>query len=398
MGSAGFVLAINLFVAGLIAVTFMTIAVHDPRRISARWMALAYTIGMANPLTEFAIATYGSSLLLVESAYAVLILALAVLNIGIAKKYAVRVPWATMAIVLVVASAICYGIQDMPRQSFMRMLLYQLPFFAMQAVAVGIVGQAVQRRGPDNLLMGLLAASALQFLSKPFIFLAFGGTGATPADYLGTTYALLSQSMGTVFVVAVALALLVILVRDILADAAMRTETDTLSGLLNRGGFEIHALAAIESANRLGIPVSLVVSDLDQFKSINDTFGHASGDVVIAAFAAFLKSAIAEHQLAGRIGGEEFAVLLPGTNVVAARLFAEGARSAFSATRLRDCRKPGVLRQASESPNTCQGRAFPISSNVRTRLSIWPRRVVATASRSRRVPTCAKLATVWARL
>ena len=95
-------------------------------------------------------------------------------------------------------------------------------------------------------------------------------------------------------------------------------------------------MAAINSANRLGIPVSLVVSDLDQFKSINDTFGHASGDVVIAAFAAFLKSAIAEHQLAGRVGGEEFAVLLPGTNVVAARLFAEGARSAFSASPIKE--------------------------------------------------------------
>ena len=139
---------------------------------------------------------------------------LATLNIGIAKKYAVRIPWVTMAIVLFVSMAICYGIQDMPRQSFMRMLLYQLPFFAMPAIAVGIIGQAISRRGLDNVLMGLLAASALQFLSKPFLFLAFGGTGLAPADYLGTKYALLSQSMGTVFVVAMVLALLVILVRD----------------------------------------------------------------------------------------------------------------------------------------------------------------------------------------
>ena len=330
MGSAGFVLAINLFVAGLIAVTFTTIAVHDPRRISARWMALAYTIGMANPMTEFVIATFGSSLLLVEIAFAVPLVALATLNIGIANKYAVRIPWVAMATVLLVSLAICWGIQDMPRQSFMRMLLYQFPFFAMQAIAVGIIGQAINRRGLDNLLMGLLAASSLHFLCKPFIFLAFGGTGATPADYLGTRYALLSQSMGTVFVVAIALALLVILVRDILLDAATRTETDPLSGLLNRGGFERYARAAIDSASRLGMPVSLVVSDLDRFKSINDTFGHASGDGVIAAFAEFLRSSITEHQLAGRIGGEEFAVLLPGTNMVAARLFAEGARSAFS--------------------------------------------------------------------
>ena len=82
---------------------------------------------------------------------------------------------------------------------------------------------------------------------------------------------------------------------------------------------------------RLGVPVSLVISDLDHFKAVNDTFGHAAGDTVIVTFAGFLRSAMAEHHVAGRIGGEEFAILLPGTNLVAARLFAEGARSAFAA-------------------------------------------------------------------
>ena len=101
-------------------------------------------------------------------------------------------------------------------------------------------------------------------------------------------------------------------------------------GLLNRGGFEAHAALALQEARRLGVPVSLVISDLDHFKSINDNFGHAAGDTVIMTFARFLRSAVAGHHLAGRIGGEEFAILLPGTNLVAARLFAEGARNAFA--------------------------------------------------------------------
>jgi diguanylate cyclase (GGDEF)-like protein len=136
--------------------------------------------------------------------------------------------------------------------------------------------------------------------------------------------------MGTIFAIAVALLLLVILVRDVLADANTRSETDMLSGLLNRGGFEAHAAEALREASRLGVPVSLVISDLDHFKSINDNFGHAAGDTVIVTFAGFLRSAMAEHHVAGRIGGEEFAILLPGTNLVAARLFAEGARNAFA--------------------------------------------------------------------
>ncbi|TIM20324.1 MAG: GGDEF domain-containing protein, partial [Mesorhizobium sp.] len=60
-----------------------------------------------------------------------------------------------------------------------------------------------------------------------------------------------------------------------------------------------------------------------------DSFGHASGDRVIETFAGFLREAAAAHHVAGRIGGEEFAIILPGTNLAAARLFAEGTRSAF---------------------------------------------------------------------
>ena len=297
---------------------------------SARWIALGYIIGMSNFLFEFAIATLGTSTVLVMAAYASFLAALAVFNVGIARKYSVPAPWATMAVVFVVSVVTCYLIKDMPRQSFMRMLLYQSPYFIMQAIAVGIVAQAKSRSFLDNVLMALLAASALQFLSKPFLFRAFGGTGDSPDQYLATDYALFSQSMGTIFAMAVALMLLVILVRDVLADANTRSETDMLSGLLNRGGFEAHAAAALQEARRLGVPVSLVISDLDHFKSINDNFGHAAGDTVIVTFARFLRSAMAEHHVAGRIGGEEFAILLPGTNLVAARLFAEGARNAFA--------------------------------------------------------------------
>jgi diguanylate cyclase (GGDEF)-like protein len=211
------------------------------------------------------------------------------------------------------------------------MLLYQAPYFLMQAVAVGIIWSARSRGPLDNLLMAVLSASALQFLSKAFLFQAFGGTGATAQDYLKTNYALVSQSMGTVFAMAIALLMLVILVRDIFADVTRKSETDALSGLLNRGGFERQAEDALRQAQRNGLPVSLVISDIDHFKAINDTFGHAAGDRVIEAFAGFLRSATNGHRIAGRIGGEEFAIALPGTNLSGARLFAEGARGAFAA-------------------------------------------------------------------
>ncbi|WP_341872192.1 GGDEF domain-containing protein [Pseudaminobacter salicylatoxidans] len=140
---------------------------------------------------------------------------------------------------------------------------------------------------------------------------------------------MISQAMGTVFSVASALLFLVILARDVIGDVRILSETDALSRLLNRGGFEDRAKALLRKADAGGRPMALVICDLDHFKDINDTFGHASGDRVIRAFAGFLRDTASAGHVAGRIGGEEFAILLPGANLVTARLFAEATRTAF---------------------------------------------------------------------
>jgi diguanylate cyclase (GGDEF)-like protein len=200
----------------------------------------------------------------------------------------------------------------------------------MQIVGIGTILVSRSRRLLDLALTGLLAASALQFLSKPFLALALGGWGANPQVYLDSAYAMISQSLGSVFGIAIALMMLAVLVSDILAAAMQKSETDTLSGLLNRRGFETRAEMRVGDATRQGISMSLVICDIDHFKAVNDSLGHASGDRVITAFAGFLGSAASSHYVVGRIGGEEFAVILPGANLLAARLFAESARSAFA--------------------------------------------------------------------
>ena len=116
MHGANFILAINLVVAGLIAVAFLAVAAHDRPRAAARWIALAYFVGMANPLLEFAIATFGSHDWLVVSSFAVILGAMATLNIGIARKYEVTVPWLAMALLYVGSVAACYMILDNRRR------------------------------------------------------------------------------------------------------------------------------------------------------------------------------------------------------------------------------------------------------------------------------------------
>lgn len=332
MGSADFILLINMLVAGLLAAAFMAVAVYGTRGVSARWLATSYLLGMVYCVVEVTIPAFADARLPVVTAFAVFLGATIAFNGGLAHKYGVRPPWAPMLSFLVVASVAVYLVQDLPRQSLTRMMAYQLPYAVMQLAALGIVLSSRQRLGwLDYALALVLGASALQFASKPLIAGALGGWGAYPQAYVTTSYALVSQSLGTVFALALALLALAVLVRDALAEATSKSETDTLSRLFNRGGFERHADLAMRDAVRRGVPVALVIADLDYFKNINDSYGHACGDRVIETFAGFLREAAAEHHVAGRIGGEEFAIILPGTNLAAARLFAEGARNAFGA-------------------------------------------------------------------
>lgn len=332
MNGAEFILAINLFVAALLAAAFTTIAVHDARRVSARWLALSYGLGMLYFGVEASIPAFAEARLMVVTAFAVFLGATIAFNAGLAHRYDVKAPWLPMLCFFAAATIAVYFVQDLPRQSLARMMAYQLPYAVMQFVGLGIVWSSRQPRSRlDRAMMGILAVSAVHFLSKPFIAHALGGWGVNPQAYVQSSYAMVSQSLGTVLGLAIALLMLAILTLDIMAEVMSKSETDALSGLLNRGGFERQGAAALREAVRRGAPVALVIADLDHFKSINDRFGHASGDRVIKVFASFLEKTAGGHHIAGRIGGEEFAVILPGTNLAGGRLFAEGTRSVFSA-------------------------------------------------------------------
>lgn len=330
MGDAVFILVVNMSVGGLLAVAFLLVGLVDRRKTAARWLGAAYLGGVAYFAVEAIIPFVDDAKPLVIFGFAVFLAAAVLFNIGLSRKYEVRCPWGLMIVVFALSVPLVAVTQELPRDSLGRMMSYQAPFAAMTAIGAAIVLSRRGRRRLDTGFAILLSLSALQFLAKPFLAQAVGGSGADPQEYLKTDYALFSQAMGAVFAMAVALTMLVILVRDTLLEMVARSETDTLSGLLNRRGFERRADTAMSAATARGLPLSLVIADIDHFKSINDSYGHAVGDNVIIAFADLLRTAAQGDHVAGRVGGEEFAIVLPGTNLTAARLFAEGARNALS--------------------------------------------------------------------
>lgn len=100
-------------------------------------------------------------------------------------------------------------------------------------------------------------------------------------------------------------------------------DTDALTGLSNRRHFLTVAAEKIAPAHTLGTPLSLLMVDIDHFKRINDTHGHAAGDHALRLLAATLKESTRKDDCAGRLGGEEFALVLPGATPAVAQDIAE---------------------------------------------------------------------------
>jgi diguanylate cyclase (GGDEF)-like protein/PAS domain S-box-containing protein len=118
---------------------------------------------------------------------------------------------------------------------------------------------------------------------------------------------------------------------DLLRHAA---STDHLTGLHSRGHFFALAQAALDRAHRDGLPLAVLMLDVDHFKGINDRHGHATGDVALRAVADACAATVREGDAIGRLGGEEFCVLMPGAAAAEAGRLAERLRRTLGVLRL----------------------------------------------------------------
>ena len=250
---------------------------------------------------------------------------------AIIKRYALPVPWRTMAAIVAVATAAFVWFLIGNPSITARILSISIGAGIIAIMVVVALWPVEKRHLIDRVLFWVAAISALNLIVRPAVLLSFHGGFD---DYVGFQQSLywttVQFSQAMVSVVA-AISLMVAVAIDQIAELRRAVDADDLSGLLNRRGFEAQAGAALRRCLEERSPVALIVADLDRFKSINDNHGHAVGDAIIAAFGAHVRLIGPAEMVAGRIGGEEFALLLPGAGVEAARRLAEAVRTGLAA-------------------------------------------------------------------
>jgi diguanylate cyclase (GGDEF)-like protein len=185
----------------------------------------------------------------------------------------------------------------------------------------------LQRERRRELLARWFAVPLLHsavFMAPVGSVLLFPGAMSTDGLFALFAFETVIYVVGTAFVVVVMAKEHVALVHK---TAAM---TDLLTGLFNWRAFLKTAHTLIAQRRRKSLPVSVLIFDLDRFKSINDRFGHAVGDDALKVFAATASAHMRATDVIGRLGGEEFAAIIPG-NAAEAGLVAERLRAAFEA-------------------------------------------------------------------
>lgn len=322
MSGAGFLLTVNFLIAQCFCMFFLAVSARSRNRAAARWFAGCFAVASLATVFELLVAYVHPPKPWAVLAFASMLGGMFMLRVGIGYLYGPKANRPVLAVLFVAFVGLDILIYDLPRGTLQHALAYQAPF----AVALGLSAFATWRaRGAslvDRALVVLLAVTSVHFVVKA-LAAVLAGSGNTAKDYLASQFALFSQSMSAVLIVAVGLMLLCVLVLEIVADEKVNAEIDPLSGLLNRRGFDNRVEALLGGQG----PHSLVLCDLDHFKSVNDTHGHHGGDAAIRAVGEMLQAAAPQGALAARIGGEEFLLFLPRTGRQAALLFAQALRA-----------------------------------------------------------------------
>lgn len=244
---------------------------------------------------------------------------------GLCLRYTGDAPDRALLLAITFCSVIACWMSFGDHNAVIRGFVVSVGVAVVVIVAMNAILSSKERDRIDLSILMVLLLLAILLPVRPIV--SFLIEGAPHIDAIEvTSFWAVSLKVGGLFVwIAFALLFLLRIASDLLSELNAQSVTDSLSGILNRRGFFDTAGSLVRDATP-GLPVSVFLIDIDHFKKVNDTYGHQVGDQVIRNVAKALHANAPEAAVIGRLGGEEFAVVLPNTERGAAMAFAEALR------------------------------------------------------------------------
>lgn len=252
------------------------------------------------------------------------LLAMILLSVALSRRYDQRPRYGILFGIGTTSLAALYFYQFVEPSLLVRALVLNWALVAVCLVMLLDVLRRPYRSAVEQLFIGLVALACLGFLLRPLTFQIPG----IAADQIEAAYWLIVSTTDALICSTLGVGIFAIIAVDITAGIKAEAQVDALSGLYNRRGFDLRGRDAL-ARQMPGSPVTAILADLDHFKSINDRFGHDSGDRIIQKFSRILEENAPDDAIIARQGGEEFAVLLPSGQAADAYRLAEAVRSAF---------------------------------------------------------------------
>ncbi|WP_331135459.1 GGDEF domain-containing protein [Sphingopyxis sp.] len=258
------------------------------------------------------------------SANIFLLFAIMLLSIGLSKRRGRRPRHGALLAIGALTLGPLHYYQFMDPNLLARVIILNSGLAVLSLLMLLDVAKAPRRTPVEQVFLGLLLVSFAGYLLRPLFLIASGASG----QRFESSYWLVVSISDALICAMTAVGVLAVIASDVMDGIKSDALIDNLSGLFNRRGFEPRALRAM-ARQATGKPVAIILSDLDHFKSINDLFGHSSGDSIIRHFSNVLKEEAPGGAIIARLGGEEFAIMLPSGAAVAAHELAEEIRTAF---------------------------------------------------------------------
>lgn len=323
MPDAGFLLLINISIGVLFAASFVGFSRQSKFKLGY-WSAAGFLAAALTTLAE-SFAGILPSRLVSSLSYGFLLTALSCIFVGLWQHYHVgRVAALTLGFSLTALLFHQLVLIEAPRDGALHAIGYQASFALLSLASSVAIVTGGRRRLVDISLCIVLALMGLQFWVKSWLAYQLT-TGLNTQTYIYSQYALYSQTAAAILSLSLGVGLLALIVSEVYGSRLDRAFRDNLSGLLGRDAF-VAAICDGGNVAQTWKSGGFILADLDRFKAINDSFGHAAGDLVISTFGGLLLKAAPSQSLCGRFGGEEFAVLLPEADLSTACEIATNVR------------------------------------------------------------------------